>query len=166
MSRWLELTSQIKRRPPEIWMTPTQQAVLAQLEQWLMYPDTVNVYGDAGVGKTYLAWALARRLPGEHVIVPERMGPQDDLVETIIVDNAPYTEQEVRRVLAQCSLRGANTVVLITRRRVALRMGCIELTSPTLEELRQVERNLANFSFQDQPVSEGATFWQVINSFV
>ena len=166
MSDWLTLTNKIKSRPLEFWMTVTQRKVLTQLEYWLYHPDIVNLYGGVGVGKTFLAWALAHNLPAKHVIVPERLTPSYDPILNMVVDNAPHTEQAVRNILKQCNLCGSKRVVLISGSPVVLPMHRIELPPPTLDELRYVEHNLVKFNFQEHPVAEGANFWQVINCFV
>ncbi|MFZ4829188.1 MAG: hypothetical protein ACOYLB_17695 [Phototrophicaceae bacterium] len=166
MSRWLELHNQIKRRSSELWMTPTQREVLAQLEQWLDYPGHCNLYGGVGVGKTYLAWILSRNLPAEHVIVPQRMSPTTQPIPNLIIDNASYTEQDIRNILKQCDFCAAEKVVIITRYASTLRMRRIELPPPTQDELREVERHLTKFGFQEYAVPAGSNFWQVLNSFV
>jgi len=165
MSRWLELHNQIKRRSSELWMTPTQREVLAQLEQWLDFPGQCNLFGGAGVGKTYLAWILSKNLPAQHIIVPQQLSPTNQSFPNLIIDNAPYAEQAIRNILKQCDFCAAEKVVIVTRSESALKMRRIELPPPTLDELREVERRLDKFGFQQTAVPAGSNFWQVLNSF-
>ena len=81
-----------------------------------------------------------------------------------MVDNAPYREEEVRRLLAQCDLLEAHTVLLVTRMPSQLPMPMIELPPPAREEIDQVGRFVGHLGYflDASRLPDTPTFWNVL----
>src|SRR5689334_7799478 len=99
MSTWLKLVNDLKRRRTEEYLTETQQMTYQTLYEMVRFPQWINLYGVHGSGKTFLAWAIARTTGAAYVSTAEQLASLTFAQEMLIVDNTPYVESEVRRVL-------------------------------------------------------------------
>lgn len=167
MNHWLELLAELKRRNPHDYLTPTQRAVHNELCNRLKFPQWLNLYGVYGVGKTFVAWAVARATGGQHVpTVPalETMLPGSDI---LLVDNAPHRQSQVRQVLASCDLLEAKSVVLITRQSVTMPIQKIELPAPTEDEISLVLKSLGRLGYyQQSSLPTYPNLWDVLQACV
>lgn len=169
MSDWLRLVNEMKRRTPQEYFTPTQQAAYNSLIELLQFPNQrINLYGVSGVGKTYIAWGLVRALEAVHVPLPERLceyGGRD--LPLIIIDNSPIYEDDLRTILADAALMDAGSVLFITRKPTALRMRQIHLDLPTLDDVRQVARTFGRLGFYEQSTPPASpNLWQLLQCYV
>ncbi len=136
---WLRLSNELKARPPEPLLTPSQRGALEELESALAVPQWVNLHGPPGSGKTFVAWAHARRTGARHIPHHRRLesteagdwAPGGKNV-ALLIDNAPVQEQAVRTLLARCALLGVDRVVLISQEPVRMPMRRVAL--PALAE--------------------------------
>jgi MoxR-like ATPase len=165
MTSWSRLHNDIKRRPPEQHLTAKQREVVNVICDWLKYPGAVNLFGPAGSGKTYVAWALERVMGAFHIQLPSQLEQLEAPHDILVIDNMPHTEANVRRVLATCNLRNATSVVLITRLPITMRMQRIELPLPTSAEIDAVKADIAYLAFEQSPLPESPNFWQLLNSY-
>lgn len=164
MSTWLELLNDLKRRCSAEILTPAQTAARERLCQLMSMPEWVNLCGPHGSGKTFLAWTVARATGGIFIPIPAELGESEAGQPTLIIDNAPHKETEVRRLLARCDLLGASAVLLVTRAPVTLPMPCIELPPPTSEDIEQVSRFISRlgYFFEADRLPETPNFWDVM----
>jgi hypothetical protein len=169
MSQWLRLVNEIKQRAPQEYFTPTQRVVYDELVDRLQFPtQRLNLYGAPGTGKTYLAWGLVRALDAVHVPAPSHVRKLDGRpLPILILDNAPTYEDEVRGLLADAALIGADSVLFITHKPTALRMRQIYLAPPTLEDLRHVARTLGRLGFYEvKTPPPSSNLWQLLQCYV
>lgn len=163
MSRWMQLVSEMKRRPPAQYLTPTQRQVFDELREVLRYPNRINLYGPCGSGKTYLAWAIVSAMGAIHITLPELVEELEPGHDCIIVDNVLHHEDSVRRILAQTDLLGASSTVLISQAPVAIAMRKIELPLPTADEVAQVLQTYWRLGYyQQQDLPEQPNLWQIL----
>jgi len=163
MSTWFELLNQLKRRCSAEMLTPAQATAFNELCRLMLMPEWLNLSGPHGSGKTFLAWALSRATGGLYVPMPEdldELPPQ----HTLIVDNAPYSEAEVRRLLSRCELLGAKTVLLVTCEPVQLPMPTVSLPAPSSEELERIGQVFTRLGFpvKSESIPEAPTLWDLM----
>lgn len=164
MSAWLELVNNLKQRPVEEYLTPTQRQARDLICEIMQFPGWLNLYGGHGTGKTFLAWAVSRATGAAHITTPRQLFNLEGEWDALIIDNAPYREDDVRRILARCDLLGTSTVMLVTRTRVALPMKNVHLNAPTPEEVALVIKALARlgYSSSQQLLPENANLWDIL----
>lgn len=169
MSAWLRLVNELKTRAPQEYFTAAQQTAYEMLADRLQFPNQrVNLYGAAGTGKTYIAWALVRALGAVHVPLPERLRSfaGHDL-SVLIIDNAPTYEDDLRTLIAEASLLDAGSIIFLTRRPATLRMHQIELKLPTAEDVRHVGRTYGRLGYYEVSAPPPSpNFWQILQSYV
>lgn len=163
MSTCFELLNQLKRRCSAEMLTPAQATAFNELCRLMLMPEWLNLSGPHGSGKTFLAWALSRATGGLYVPMPEdldELPPQ----HTLIVDNAPYSEAEVRRILSRCELLGAKTVLLVTCEPVQLPMPTVSLPAPSSEEIERIGQVFTRLGFpvKSESLPEGPTLWDLM----
>jgi hypothetical protein len=169
MSEWLRLVNEMKRRLPQEYFTPTQRAAYNELVERLQFPcQRLNLYGVPGVGKTYVAWGLVRALDAVHVPVASRLRQFDGRpLPILILDNAPTYEDEVRGLLADAALIGADSTLFITHKPTALPMWKIQLELPTPDDLRQIARTLGRLGFYEVSAPPPSpNLWQLLQCYV
>lgn len=167
MNHWLELLADLKRRNPHEYLTPTQRAVHDDLCNRLRFPQWINLYGGSGTGKTFVAWAVARAIGGQHVptiSALETVAPGNDI---LLVDNAPYRQSQVRQVLARCDLLEAKSVVLITHHPVDLPMQRVELSALTEDEIALVVHSIERLGYYRQnSLPTHPNLWDILQACI
>jgi len=169
VSEWLRLVNEMKRRAPQEYFTPTQRAVYNELVERLQFPSQrLNLYGVPGVGKTYVAWGLVRALDAVHVPVATRLRQFGGRpLPILILDNAPTYEDEVRSLLADAALIGAESVLFITHKPTALRMRQFQLELPTPDDLKHIARTLGRLGFYEVSAPPPSpNLWQLLQCYV
>ena len=168
MSTWLHLLNEIKRRPPEHYLTVSQRAVRDQIADWLRYPQWVNLYGKPGAGKTFVAWSLVRAIGALHISLPSSLKGLVNPPDIVLIDNAPYSESDVRRIFSTCELLSIPSVVLLTRQPVRMPMKSVELPLPTPDDLVVVTRSLGllNYPCKKSLLPGVPNFWDVLQACI
>jgi len=169
MSEWLRLVNEMKKRSPQDFFTPTQQVAYTTIVERLHFPKQhLNLWGLPGVGKTYIAWGLARTLDAVHVSSPEKLREYDGKdMSLLIIDNAPYYEDELRALLAEADLMSAGSIVFITHKPTLLRMRQVHLELPSADDLRHIARTFSRLGFYEQSAPPPATnLWQLLQCYV
>lgn len=117
MSRMLALLNKLKLQSQPDWLTDTQRSAFEAVCDLLRFPETVNLYGPAGSGKTFLAWTLSRTLELPYFPGPAALDERSERpTPRAIVDNATAGERAVRDLLAVAQRKGAHTLLFVTRR--------------------------------------------------
>lgn len=144
MSTFVRCLNLIKTRRTYAWLTPSQQVVLAAIAKVLQVPATVNLFGPAGVGKTFLAWVLAEQMSYVYLSTPNQLG-QADSSETkgVIVDNCHPHRQAHRNLLKELHFLQIPCAILLTRELIHDYTHYVELKL-TIEDIVHVQQNLAS----------------------
>jgi len=172
VSKWLTLLNELKGRSPRDYFTETQLAMYQKLIERLDLPgQIVNLSGAHGAGKTFVAWGLSRISGAQYLPMPNMLYDETTQYNleggTVLIDNAPTQEEDVRQLLAQCGLLNINSVMMITVRPVSLKMHRMELTLPTLTETDRVLKNLRHLGFYSYvSLPPESNFWQILQACV
>lgn len=167
MSEWLHLLNEMKRRPMEEYLTPTQRVAREEICALLRFPNRINLYGPCGSGKTYVAWAVVRATGAAHIPVPEKLQSLERPVEILLIDNAIHYESKVRQLMAQANLLGAESVIFITQQAVELPMHRVQLPLPKSNEVATILAAYARLGFyQQRDIPENPTLWNIMNACV
>lgn len=167
MSEWLRLLNEMKRRPMDEYLTPTQRAAREEICGLLHFPNRINLCGPYGSGKTYVAWSVMRATGATHVSVPEKLPRLEPPIEILLIDNAGHYESEVRRLMASANLLGAVSVVFITREPIGMPMRFVRLPLPEPSEVEMILTSYARFGFyQQHELPEKPNLWNIMNACV
>lgn len=167
MSTWLRLLNEMKRRPMEDYLTPSQRAARDQICDLLRFPNRINLYGPHGSGKTYVAWAVVRATGATHVPSPEHLAEMQPPHETLLIDNTAYHEAEIRRLMAVANLLGATSTVFITSAKVQMPMHYVNLPLPEPAEVAATLTAYARMGFyQVNELPANPSFWDIMQACV
>jgi hypothetical protein len=111
---------------------------------------------------------LVRAFDAVHVPIASRLRQFDGRpLPILILDNAPTYEDEVRGLLADAALIGAESVLFITHKPTALRMWRIQLDLPTPDDIRQIARTLGRLGFYEVSTPPPSpNLWQLLQCYV
>jgi hypothetical protein len=104
--------------------------LLFAIQTWEPY---INLYGQPGVGKTFIVHCLHHRTDLLYFSDPTRYNTSVSNESAVTIDNAPHTRQEARRLYdrirwGQKDYTGPKNVILITREPIDDDIRKIELT--------------------------------------
>lgn len=163
MNRYVDILNRIRQNVNLDWLTPSQQVAYNWLCERLKFLDEVNLWGEHGVGKTFIGWVLQAQ--GLAVYTPRLEDAERiqtlPLHRTIIVDNLGWRRSEVRDALYCCRSLGYDKIVLITTECVQEQMAAIQL-SLTDEDIQKVITNLRSIGvapYDDAP----RNLWDIIS---
>lgn len=163
MSEWMRLLNEMKCRPIDEYLTPTQRQARDRICELLRFPNRINLHGPYGSGKTYVAWAVVRATGATHVPIPENLKELSPGHDILLIDNAPHREEDVRRLLATANLLRASSVVLITRESIGMPMHRVSLPLPTETEIEMVLKTYGRLGFYQQyELPTSPTFWNIM----
>ena len=144
MSKFVRTLNLIKINRSAEWLTPSQAQVLVALKEALRVPRTVNLCGPAGVGKTFLAWALVDEL--DYAYFPHLRHfaqTRQSTAPGVIIDNINPSRQSHRNVLKALQFEDVKCAVLVTRELIRDYTHYVEL-SLSFKDREAVFHNLAS----------------------
>ena len=115
-------------------LTPSQvsarEAILNAVKMWEKH---INLWGNPGTGKTFLAHSLHHQADLVYFSNPSRYDAQVSRDSVVAIDNAPYIRQEARQLYDKIrwgdkDYTGPRNVILITRQPISDDIRKIELT--------------------------------------
>ena len=115
-------------------LTPSQASARdAILKAIRRREGNINLWGNPGVGKTFLAHYLHHRAHLVYFLSPTRYDGQVSLDSVVAIDNAPHTRQEARRLYDDLRWTGKDysavaNVILITQQPIEDAVHQIALT--------------------------------------
>ena len=115
-------------------LTPSQASVQDAILKTIQRREmNINMWGNPGVGKTFLAHYLHHRADLVYFSSPTCYDRQVSSNSTVAIDNAPHTRQEARRLYDDICWTGkdysaAANVILITRQPIEDAVHQIALT--------------------------------------
>lgn len=164
MSDFVRGLNLIKTRRDSDWLTPSQEEALAALQKTLRIPCTVNLFGPAGTGKTFLAWTLADHLGYVYFSHIEDFVTEDWSGPGIIVDNCRPERRVHRDILKELSFRNVRYAVLVSRQLVRDYTHYVELEL-TPNDRTKAWDNLTRIGlFREN--EQASNLWQLINPFL
>lgn len=140
MNRYVDTLNRIRQKANLQWLTPSQRHAYELVRERLTFLDEANLWGDHGVGKTFLGWMLWKNGLAAYAPRPEDVKPAL-LLTTVTVDNLGWRRTEVREILRHCRSMGYDKVLLITVEPVQDQVSAVKL-SLTEEDMDRVASNL------------------------
>lgn len=165
MSRLLVLLNKLKTQAAPDWLTNSQCTAFDAVRDALRFPETVNLYGPIGSGKTFLAWTLSRTLEMPYfpslVAFDER---SERPMPQATVDNVGAGERAVRDLLAVAQRKGTHTLLFITHRPNEMGFRAIALPAPAPHDFDVVYRNLSLLEYYALPPVREGNLWDAIHA--
>lgn len=165
MSRLLTLQNQLKiRARPDLLADHQRRAYDDILARWC-YPETINLCGPAGAGKTFTGWTLARQRDVPFFATPEQLEVTTTASGTpVIIDNVDVDPYPLRRLLAALQLRGIRAALLISRHANPGLLPVVALPPPTADDITVVLHNLSQLDYYTLTPPESANLWLTIRA--
>lgn len=167
MSQLLILLNRLKVEARLEWLTDSQQTVWNCIQRQLRFPERLNLYGDTGSGKTFLAWASAQELNAVFFASPDALFQSDFFNEQsrlTIVDNAVSETSELRRLLAELQMRNGRSALIITRQPNQIGLPVIHLPPLASPDITIAYHNLSLLEHYALPPCTEGNLWQIIHS--
>lgn len=161
MSDFVRALNSIKTRRNTTWLTPSQQETLTALQRTLKVPCTVNLFGPAGTGKTFLAWTLADDLGYAYFSHLEHLVTKDLLETDIVLDNCRPEREAHRSVLKELSFRNVRHAVLVSRQLIRDYTHYVELRL-TPDDQAKVWDNLTTIGLF-RATEQVPNLWHLVN---
>lgn len=152
MSRYIRILNDIKSNIGILSLTPCQAVCRARIEERLVYPGVVNLYGLHGVGKTVLGWAMAAGGQAVYAVHSSHMKKSSLTGDSIVfIDNAESDRTAFRRLLGMLESAGIERAVVVTHPPADdyIFRAELELTNEDIETVRE---NLKRLGY---PTSKG-----------
>ena len=152
----------IKTRRNPTWLTASQEKAFEELKQLIRVPNTVNIFGATGVGKTFLAWIVADEL--DYIYFPhlDYLKQVEDLDrKKVILDNCQPSRHAHREALKMISFGNMSHAILITQQMIQDYTHYIELNLTLLDQIK-VRENLAQVGLFYE-VKEDSSLWNLVN---
>lgn len=164
MSELIRILNSIKIHRTGAWLTPSQRNVQEAIKELLRVPQTINLCGPAGSGKTFLAWHLADELgyvylphPG-HLVYTESLGS-----EGLIIDNCRPDRRAHRDILRILQLNSVLRAIFITRQIIQDYTRYVELKL-TFSDQSKVCENLSTVGLFREP--DARNLWYLVNPYL
>jgi len=165
MSKMLALLNKLKTQAAPDLLTDSQRVAFDAIRDVLRFPETVNLYGPTGSGKTFLAWALSRALAMPYFPSPDAFDERSEHpTPHAIVDNAAASERAVRDLLAVAQRKGTHTLLFITHRPNEIGFRTIALPAPVPADFDVVYHNLSLLEYYALPPVREGGLWNAIRA--
>lgn len=165
MSRLLVLLNQLKSQANPGLLTDSQHVAFDAIRRALRFPETVNLHGPAGSGKTFLAWTISRTLAMPYFPSPTAFEERNERpTPRAVVDNAAAGDRAVRDLLAVAQRKGTHSLLFITDRPGGLSFPAVALPAPTPHDFDVVYHNLSLLEHYALPPVREGSLWAAIRA--
>lgn len=165
MSRFIHLLNTIKKNIAHLPLTPSQERCVLLIQERLLYPGVVNLYGLTGVGKTMLGWHMAWHQQATYVVGPDD-AKQANLLDSsvVLVDNVGADRTTFRRLMAKLELTQAERLIVFTDSPVDDYVFRIELVLSD-EDVSVVQTNFERLGYRVTQQSY-ANLWHLVRQTI
>jgi hypothetical protein len=127
--RWADVHARLMERSRDLQaLTPSQfgaaAAIVRALESGVQY---LNLWGAAGVGKTFLVRQLVQQHQGLYLSSPDQPFVESPAGKWLCVDNMRATRSEARSIYSKLLWQGATAVLVVTQSSVPDSLFPVEL---------------------------------------
>ena len=175
--KWLTCHEQLLQlAETEKTLTPSQtsarDAILNAVQMW---EKQINLWGDPGVGKTFLVHSLHHCAELVYFSDPSRYDAQVSCDSVVALDNVPSTRQETRQLYDKIrwgdkDYTGPANVILITREPIDDAVRRIELTLTNTDRAhikKLMHQQFGEYDFEtiSQYAQQRSGLWQYLKNF-
>ena len=142
------LINNIKDKFDMTWMTPSQRSIFDLITQKFTTQKVINIYGQSGTGKTFLAWNLEKHFDAIRVSNLE----DAENATVVILDNYSHKKTEIRSLLQEMFFKNIDKIIVITDKKAEDDIVCLFLDF-TSEDRKVFKNNLwkhFNFDFGNE----------------
>jgi len=165
MSKMLLLLNKLKAQATLDWLTDSQRTAFDAVRDALRFPETVNLHGPVGTGKTFLAWTLSRTLEMPYFPSPSAFDERSERpTPHAIVDNAAAGERAVRNLLAVAQRKDTHSLLFITHQPNEMGFRAIALPALTPHDFDVVYRNLSLLEYYALPPLHEGSLWEAVHA--
>ena len=136
MSAIVTFNARLKDRLSVPWLTPSEFCIWELIQKFDAPPHRViNIYGDEGTGKTFLAWLMEREKYASYSVWGQTIKP---VLPRLVIDDAPSDKISSREIRPLVDRLGVKQIIMLTRIRVDERdLPAFELrvNEPDIEHL-------------------------------
>jgi hypothetical protein len=161
MSHYLTLLNHLKATCNETWLSPSQQIIWNTLHELLPLNEVINLYGDSGSGKTFLAWLLTKAGQVTYHHTYKTIPEQSPNMILPILDHQSSSRSHFRTLLKELNFRHLYKAIIITQ--TSIHDDCyrinLSLTSLDYSFIKQ-RLLLINPTFKS---TTNDNLWQFIN---
>jgi len=146
MSRYEEVLNTIKLNCTSAWLTNGQQVCYEAVLARLRYPGLYNLYGEHGVGKTFLGWVLNKKVGVVYIPHLSQVSYLKSIPDILVVDNCGYLRSEFREALKVLQLHQIRKSVLISHRQIQDDVHALEVNASS-EDMQIARENLKSLGY-------------------
>ncbi len=132
----------------------------------------INLWGNSGVGKTFVAHCLDYQAEGLYACSIKNYKAFEFSPNSVVIfDNAPQERKSARLIFGDVLWAGAATVILITRKPIndAVRKVNLSLTTEDAEQFQKnvhKELGISTFELPDQYHFQQTGLWMMLKNII
>lgn len=164
MSEFIRISNAIKIHRNDTWLTPSQRSADTAIRDMLRVPQTINLRGPVGCGKTFLAWHLADELGYVYLSSPSQLTQVETLgSKGLIIDNCHSDRWAHRDMLKILQMHHILRAIFITRQIIRDYTRSIELELGVSDPDKVCENlsTIGVFRGSDAP-----NLWYLVNPYL
>jgi hypothetical protein len=166
MSDLIRRLNIIKRERRQKWLTHSQKIALSTIRRMLRIPGMVNLYGAAGVGKTFLAWTVADELNYIYLPHPSQLFQlNSSKPEGIILDNSVHTRLAHRELLKELQFLQIARAIIVTRKAIQDYISFVELDLSVSDQVKVID-NLTEVGIITTNTKQFTNLWYLVNPYL
>lgn len=164
MSEFVRISNAIKIHRNGSWLTPSQRSADTAIRGMLRIPQSVNLFGPVGCGKTFLAWHLADELGFVYLSSPSQLTQVEALgSQGLVIDNCHSDRWAHRDILKSLQMQHILRAIFITHRIIRDYTQSLELKLG-VPDLDKVCENLATIGVFRGP--DAPNLWYLVNPYL
>lgn len=126
---YLELMNSIKDQYDETWLTPSQKEIYERVTTKFQAQKLINIFGDKGVGKTFLGWLITIFYEGHYT--KDKSNLKSKVVN--VIDDFGYKKQDLRALLPNTKILAIPKTILLSNKKINDDIISLELNFETLD---------------------------------
>ena len=160
MTLYIDTVNRIKEQASMKWLTPSQLSVYDKVLSFLMPPfRVINVYGQEGVGKTFLGRILDKQGIAKYIT---SIGDVNDGEGTYVADNCDYRRGYVRNLRNLIHEKHLERVIILTKYPAEDSIPRLELNL-TSDDIQVFKANLFRIDVK-LPSMQSDNLWHLLRS--
>ena len=138
MSKYIELLNKIKENCTEEWLSHSQKTIFDKIAGGFKTHKLVNIYGDSGIGKTFIGWIFQKSL---NYIYINNINDIPEYEYVVLDDNLRFKREETRILRPILMVKKIETMILITQKKIRDDVPCLCLKLDN-DDINEIFNNL------------------------